>query len=262
MPAPHAPKKRFGQHFLHDRQVVRRILASFAPRADDIVAEIGPGQGALTADLAPAVAQLHAIELDRDLASTLPARCPARNLTVHGADALRFDFCALVSAPKKLRVIGNLPYNVSTPLLFHLLDDAGCIADMCFMLQKEVVDRLCAPPGGKDYGRLSVMVQARCAVERLFVVGPGAFTPPPKVDSAIVRLVPYENAPVAIADLALFARVVAAAFAQRRKTLRNTLKGLVTAEAMTRLGIDPQRRAETLSVADFARLAEVVGGDD
>jgi 16S rRNA (adenine1518-N6/adenine1519-N6)-dimethyltransferase len=262
VPAPHAPKKRFGQHFLHDRQVVRRILASFAPRAEDIVAEIGPGQGALTVDLAPAVAHLHAIELDRDLASTLSARCPAPNLTVHGADALRFDFCSLVSGSQKLRVIGNLPYNVSTPLLFHLLDDAPCIADMCFMLQKEVVDRLSAPPGGRDYGRLSVMVQARCAVERLFVVGPGAFTPPPKVDSAIVRLVPYETAPVTIADDAVFARVVAAAFAQRRKTLRNTLRGLVTAEAMARLGIDPQRRAETLSVADFARLAEVVGGNE
>lgn len=262
MPAPHAPKKRFGQHFLHDRQVVQRILAAFAPRPGDIVAEIGPGQGALTVDLAPKVAQLHAIELDRDLASTLLTRVPAPNLTVHGADALRFDFCALARFPQKLRVIGNLPYNISTPLLFHLLDDAPCIGDMCFMLQKEVVDRLCAAPGGKDYGRLSVMVQARCAVERLFVVGPGAFTPPPKVDSAVVRLAPYETAPVRIADPAAFARVVAAAFAQRRKTLRNTLKGLVSVEAMACAGIDAQRRAETLSVADFARLAEAVGGHD
>jgi 16S rRNA (adenine1518-N6/adenine1519-N6)-dimethyltransferase len=249
------PRKRFGQHFLHDRGVVARIVRAFDPRPGDFVVEIGPGEGVLTAELVGRVARLHAVELDRDLVATLAARFPPAALTLHAADALAFDFAALADPGERLRVIGNLPYNVSTPLLFHLLAQAGAVQDMLFMLQKEVVDRLAAAPGGKDYGRLSVMVQARLAVEKLFEVGPGAFRPPPRVDSAVVRLTPHARPAVAIADGARFAQVVQAAFAQRRKTLRNSLRGLIAAETIAALGIDPQRRAETLALAEFAALA-------
>ena len=185
----------------------------------------------------------------------LRARCAGLgDLAVHRADALRFDFCALAPPGGRLRIVGNLPYNISTPLLFHLLDQAACIRDMHFMLQKEVVERMAAAPGGRDYGRLSVMLQARCEVTPLFTIGPGAFQPPPKVDSAVVRLVPCA-APLAIDDDAAFAHVVAAAFAQRRKTLRNGLRGLLTGEAIAALGIDPGTRAEQLPLEDFVRLA-------
>ncbi len=251
----HQPRKRFGQHFLHDPGVIRRIVTGIAPRPGDHLVEIGPGEGAITLELLRAVGQLDAVELDRDLIEPLRARSAGiGTLTVHSADALRFDFCSLVRAEEKLRVVGNLPYNISTPLLFHLLDQAACIRDMHFMLQKEVVERMAAAPGGKDYGRLSVMLQARCEVTPLFTIGPGAFRPPPKVDSAVVRLVP-RAAPLAITDEAMFARVVAAAFAQRRKTLRNGLKGLLTAEAIAALGIEPGVRAEQLPLGDFVRLA-------
>jgi 16S rRNA (adenine1518-N6/adenine1519-N6)-dimethyltransferase len=248
-------RKRFGQHFLHDRHVIGRIVATLAPRPGDHIVEIGPGKGALTRELAKQLPHFDAVELDRDLLAHLPSAIPAGKLTLHGADALKFDFCQLMQAGRNLRLVGNLPYNISTPLLFHLLDQAGCIEDMLFMLQKEVVQRLAAAPGGKDYGRLSVMIQYRCAVEKLFDVAPGAFTPPPKVDSAVVRLTPYEKPPVAVNDEAQFAKVVRAAFASRRKTLRNNMKGLISAEAMTALGIDPTRRAETLSLAEFAALS-------
>jgi 16S rRNA (adenine1518-N6/adenine1519-N6)-dimethyltransferase len=251
----HQPRKRFGQHFLHDPGVIRRIVAAIAPRPGDHLVEIGPGEGAITLELLRAAGRLDAVELDRDLVEPLQARCAGVGaLTVHSADALRFDFCALAPAGARLRVVGNLPYNISTPLLFHLLDQAACIRDMHFMLQKEVVERMAAGPGGKDYGRLSVMLQARCDVTPLFTIGPGAFRPPPKVDSAVVRLVP-RAAPLAIDDEATFARVVAAAFAQRRKTLRNGLKGLLTAEAIAALGIDPGTRAEQLPLQEFVRLA-------
>lgn len=251
----HAPRKRFGQHFLHDPAIIDRIVAAFAPAPGETIVEIGPGRGALTQPLLRAAGQLDAIELDRDLAPLLTRTCASTGeLRLHHADALRFDFCALARGTDRLRVIGNLPYNISTPLLFHLLDAKRCIADMLFMLQKEVVDRIVAAPGSDDYGRLSVMVQYHCATARLFTIGPGAFTPPPRVDSAIVRLVPYAAPPVAVVNEALFAHVVRHAFSQRRKTLRNTLKPLLPAEAITACGVDPQRRAETLSLVEFAAL--------
>ena len=269
----HRARKRFGQHFLHDRGVVARILTALDPRPGDTIVEIGPGLGALTRPLLERIPHLHAVEFDRDLVARLRADFPPERLTVHEADALKFDFRTLVPHTDvpvsraagrrerppvggRLRVIGNLPYNISTPLLFHLLDQQDAIADMLFMLQKEVVDRMAAAPGGKDYGRLSVMLQSQLQVEKLFDVRPGAFAPPPKVDSSVVRLTPHVTRPVAITDHATFARVVQAAFAHRRKTLRNNLKGLLTAADLTALGIAPERRAETLSLAEFARLAE------
>ncbi len=256
---PHLqPKKRFGQHFLHDRGVVQRILDAFDPQPDETLVEIGPGPGALTRPLLERCARLHVVELDRDLVARLRAEFAPEHLVVHEADALKVDFCALTPPGGKLRLLGNLPYNISTPLLFHLLDQERCIHDMLFMLQREVVDRMAAAPGGKDYGRLSVMIQWRLRVEKLFNVRPGAFTPPPKVDSSVVRLVPHAQPPVHVHDADAFARVVQAAFAQRRKTLRNNLKGLLAAGALEALDIDPQRRAETLTLAEFVALANVM----
>jgi len=249
------PKKRFGQHFLHDRGIVHRILDALDPQAGDTLVEIGPGPGALTRPLLDRITHLHAVELDRDLAAQLRIDYSTDKLTVHEADALKFDFCALAPAHAKLRIVGNLPYNISTPLLFHLLDQERCIGDMLFMLQKEVVTRMAAAPGNKDYGRLSVMLQWRVRVEKLFDVKPGAFTPPPKVDSTVVHLTPHSTPPVSVHDAADFAQVVQMAFAQRRKTLRNNLKGLIPAETISALGIAPERRAETLSLAEFAALA-------
>ena len=267
----HRPRKRFGQHFLRDHRVVERILQAFQPRAGDSVVEIGPGEGVLTHELAGKAAKLDVVEIDRDLAARLRESLP-QMVTIHNADALGFDFCALAPhmdvpvsretggrerppSHGKLRLIGNLPYNISTPLLFHLLDQAHCIHDMLFMLQKEVVDRMAAAPGGKDYGRLSVMMQWGAKVEKLFDVAPGAFYPPPKVDSSVVRLTPHAVPPVEVHDPRRFAEIVKAAFAQRRKVLRNTLKGLVAPETIERLGIDPGRRAETLTLDEFAALA-------
>lgn len=255
----HRPRKRFGQHFLHDPGVVARIVGAFGAQAQDHVVEIGPGLGVLTRALADKVARLDAVELDRDLAARLREELGAqRNLGIHQADALGFDFCRLAAPAHKLRIIGNLPYNISTPLLFRLLDQVACIADMVFMLQEEVVDRLCAAPGGKDYGRLSVMIQWRCRVEKLFHVGPGAFSPPPRVDSAVVRLVPHAQPPVPVRDAAVFGDIVHLAFAHRRKTLRNGLKGVLGETQIRALGIDPGARAETLTLAEFARLADAV----
>ncbi|HEX7045454.1 MAG TPA: 16S rRNA (adenine(1518)-N(6)/adenine(1519)-N(6))-dimethyltransferase RsmA [Burkholderiales bacterium] len=251
---PHRPRKRFGQHFLHDRAVIERILAAFDPHPGETIVEIGPGRGALTLPLLVRVPVLHVVELDRDLAAQLPALAAGRGeLIVHQADALTFDFAAL-AAGGALRLIGNLPYNISTPLLFHLLAQAPAIADMLFMLQKEVAERLTAPPGDEAYGRLSVMVQWHCAVERLFDVGPGAFQPPPQVHSSVVRLRP-RPAPVAGIDADRLARLVQAAFAQRRKTLRNSLRALVDAATFARAGIDPGRRPEELTLEEFARLS-------
>lgn len=251
----HRARKRFGQHFLHDPGVIRRILDAFGPQPDEVIVEIGPGLGALTRPLLERIRQLHVVELDRDLAARLRAEYPPERLKVHEDDALKFDFCLLAPAGTRLRLIGNLPYNISTPLLFHLLDQERCITDMLFMLQKEVVERMGAAPDAPDYGRLSVMIQWRCTVERLFDVGPGAFSPPPRVDSSIVRLTPHATPPVAVDDPKVFAGVVKAAFAHRRKTLRNNLKGIVPGEVMAALGIVPERRAETLTLAEFARLA-------
>ena len=250
----HQPRKRFGQHFLHERGIIQRIVTAFNPKPTDHVVEIGPGEGVLTRELIGKVARLDVVELDRDLITRLRESLP-ETVIIHSADALKFDFCSLELPNSKLRVIGNLPYNISTPLLFHLLDQAHCVDDMLFMLQKEVVDRMVAAPGGKDYGRLSVMLQWGAQMEKLFNVGAGAFRPPPKVDSSIVRLVPHAVPPIQVSDPQRFAQVVKAAFSQRRKVLRNTLKGLVAPETMERLGINPGRRAETLTLTEFAALA-------
>ena len=253
----HRARKRFGQHFLHDRNVIDHIVAAIDPVPGQALVEIGPGLGALTLPVLAECERLHVVELDRDVIPRLEAACAGRGeLVVHRGDALAFDFGALsreLGAP--LRLIGNLPYNISTPLLFHFLEVAGTVRDMHFMLQKEVVDRMAATPGGKDYGRLTVMLAARVRVEKLFDVGPESFRPPPKVDSSIVRLVPHAAPPFPIPDPARFADVVVKAFSQRRKTLRNSLQGTVTPAAFAATGIDPQRRAETLSPAEFAALA-------
>jgi 16S rRNA (adenine1518-N6/adenine1519-N6)-dimethyltransferase len=255
----HKARKRFGQNFLHDRHVIDRIVRAIHPKAGERLVEIGPGLGALTLPLLQAAGRLEVVELDRDLIPKLAEQCAGKGeLLIHSADALKFDFCSLAT-DGKLRLAGNLPYNISTPLIFHLLDQARCIDDMHFMLQKEVVERLAAKPDTSDYGRLSVMVQFRCKVEQLFIVPPGAFTPAPKVESAIVRLEPYAEPPVNV-DAAVLEKLVAQAFGQRRKTLRNTLKGLLDAEAIEAAGIDPQRRAETLSLQEFAALANRVTG--
>jgi 16S rRNA (adenine1518-N6/adenine1519-N6)-dimethyltransferase len=252
----HKPRKRFGQNFLHDPQVIARIIAAVNPQPSDHLVEVGPGQGAITVELLKAAGKLDAVELDRDLIEPLQAKCAGfGEFTVHQGDALKFDFCSLASDGRPLRLVGNLPYNISTPLLFHFLDQAACITDMHFMLQKEVVERMAAGPGSKTYGRLSVMLQTRCSVTPLFDIGPGAFNPPPKVDSAIVRLVPHSAPPFAIDDPALFERIVAQAFAQRRKTLRKSLQRLVPAAAFEQAGIDPAERPEQLAPADFARLS-------
>lgn len=255
MAAHHTPRKRFGQHFLVDAHYLSRIVDGLGLRPSDRVIEIGPGLGALTRPLIKALDHLTAIELDRDLAARLRAEFPAERLTLVEADALQVDFTALGS---DLRLVGNLPYNISSPLLFHLLPCLPHLRDAHFMLQREVVDRMAAAPGGREYGRLSVMLQARFAIEKLFDVPAEAFDPPPKVVSAVVRLTPLGAAAPAIADDAAFARVVAAAFSQRRKTLRNAWKLLLTGEEISTLGIDPGARAETVAVEDYARAANYV----
>lgn len=257
----HRPRKRFGQHFLRDRGIIQRIVETFAARTDECVVEIGPGEGALTHGLLDQVAPLHAVEVDRNLAAQLRTAFPSKQLIVHEADVLDFDFCALAPPGRQLRLIGNLPYNISTPLLFHLLDQIHCIADMLFMLQKEVVARLAAAPDTADYGRLSVMVQWRLKVEPLFDVPPRSFFPPPKVNSTVVRLVPHRIPPVQPRAPKAFAQVVKAAFANRRKMLRNNLREIVRAECLRALGIDPQRRAETLTIEEFVRIADAVVAD-
>ncbi len=259
MTAPHRPRKRFGQNFLHDRGIIERILTAARLQPEDHVVEIGPGLGALTLPLRERVGRLELVELDRDLVAHWHQRLgDDPRLRIHAADALQFDFAALKDDSRPLRLIGNLPYNISTPLIFHLLTQRHAIGDMLFMLQKEVVDRLGAAPGSKTYGRLSVMVQSVCRVEPLFRVPPGAFRPPPKVESRIVRLTPHSQPPHPLGDEALFARIVAAAFSQRRKTLRNTLKGLIEEDEFTAYGIDPQARPETLPVAAYATLARIL----
>lgn len=251
----HRPRKRFGQNFLVDAHYVAKIVAALAPLPGDHVVEIGPGEGALTAPLLERLERLTAIEIDRDLAGRLRARWPADRLALHVADALDFDFASL---GHHLRVLGNLPYNISTPLLFHLVAYADRLLDIHVMLQREVVARMTARPGTSDYGRLSVMLQVKFAATRLFTVPPGAFRPVPAVDSAVVRLVPLGPAAPVLADPARFAQVVTLAFGQRRKTLRNALAPLCDAAAITAVGIDPGARGETLAVADFVRLANAL----
>ena len=255
-PPPHRARKRFGQNFLHDERIIARIVRAIAPIPDTTLVEIGPGLGALTAPLLAAARSVHVIELDRDVIPHLEAHCAGQGeLHVHRLDALKFDFAELARGARSLRIVGNLPYNISTPLMFHLLSYAPLIEDMHFMVQKEVALRMAAAPGGDDYGRLSVMLQWRCAVELLFNVGPGAFRPAPKVDSAFVRLTPHRSPPVNVEDEAVFADLVARAFNQRRKTLRNTLKERLSADEIRALGIDPGLRPEVLDLAAFAALA-------
>ena len=253
------PRKRFGQHFLHDRRVIERIVAAVAPAPGDRMVEVGPGEGALTGPLLAAAGRLEVIEIDRDLAAALRARDDwPGELVVHAADVLRFDFRALAD-DGRLRIVGNLPYNISTPLLFHLLEQRDAVADMHFMLQREVVDRMVAGPGGRDYGRLSVMLQATCEASSLFRVAPGAFRPPPAVESAVVRLVPRARPAVPPELEPAFAAIVRDAFAARRKTLRNGLRGRLSAAAIEAAGVDPGARPETLSVSAFAALASQQG---
>ena len=252
----HKARKRFGQNFLHDPGVIQRIVNSIDPQVGDNLVEIGPGQGAITMLLLPKLKQMKVIELDRDLIEPLAQRCaPLGELQIHSADALKFDFSRLTNVPSSLRVVGNLPYNISTPVLFHLIKQIELIKDMHFMLQKEVVDRMAAGPGSKTYGRLSVMLQAFCQVIPLFDIGPGAFKPAPKVDSAFVRLVPHATPRVVIKDQAFFQQMVTQAFCQRRKTLRNSLRKLVTDEVYAVADVDPKMRPEQLSLEQFAALA-------
>jgi 16S rRNA (adenine1518-N6/adenine1519-N6)-dimethyltransferase len=253
--APHRARKRFGQNFLVDPGIVRRIVACIDPRADDTLIEIGPGLGALTQALLERVGHLEVVEIDRDLASRLEQRYPRERLSVHVGDALEFDFAALGAA---LRVVGNLPYNISSPLLFRLLDYAASIRDIHVMLQREVVERMIAPAGTREYGRLTVMLGYRFAIERLFRVPAGAFRPQPKVESAFARLRPLEPLPLEARDQACFRRLVAAAFSQRRKTLRNALAGIADETQMRAVGIDPQARGETLTVTQYVMLANAV----
>jgi 16S rRNA (adenine1518-N6/adenine1519-N6)-dimethyltransferase len=255
----HTPRKRFGQNFLHDHNIIYSILSSLQARPGEHWVEIGPGLGALTGPLLKLGLYLDVVELDRDLVAFLKDKFRQQDrLQIHSADALKFDFSALAEGTEKLRIIGNLPYNISTPLMFHLLDNDSCIEDMHFMLQKEVVDRICAAPGNKKYGKLSVMMQYYCATELLFDVPPESFDPAPKVMSAIVRLVPHKKPPVEIKDLEMLNKVVTQAFSQRRKTLRNSLKKLIDEEAIIALDINPVLRAEALSLNDFAKLSNLL----
>ena len=255
----HKARKRFGQNFLHDHNVIENIVANLQIESGDHIVEIGPGKGALTGSILIPGVPLDIIEIDRDLVALLKQKFEAHeNLRIISADALQFDFSSLQKNNEKLRIIGNLPYNISTPLLFHLFENFSCIKDMHFMLQKELVDRICADPGTKKYGRLSVMSQFYCSVEPLFEVAPESFTPSPKVISAIVKLTPHSQPPVQVESLAHFNKVVRTAFSQRRKTLRNSLKSLISEEKIRALSIDPGVRAESISLNDFAKLSNTV----
>ena len=251
----HRARKRFGQNFLHDIGVIQRIIDSVNPKPGDNIVEIGPGLGALTEHLFEAAGSIHVVELDRDLVERLQQRFKTKdNFHIHSSDALKFNFGALIRN-NKLRIVGNLPYNISTPLLFHLMEQVDSIQDIHCMLQKEVVDRICAGPGDNNYGRLSVMLQYYCQAQHLFNVGADAFQPSPKVESAILRLTPHAEPPVLIDDKKLFAQLVSQAFNQRRKTLRNSLKNYLSEDAIKSLDINPSARPETLNLIDFAKLS-------
>ena len=257
-------KKHLGQHFLHDGRVIGKIVDAVNPRPGEALVEIGPGQGAITFPLLHRHGELTVVEFDRDLIAPLTAAAEGvGTLRILHRDVLSVDFTALaqglaVDGPGCIRLVGNLPYNLSSPILFHALDHAAAITDMVFMLQKEVVDRMAAGPGSKVYGRLGVMLQAFCTVTPLFTVPPGAFRPPPKVDSAVVRLVPLPPEQIAVEDRALFAQVVREAFGQRRKTLRNALSATCGADAIEAAGLSPQARAEQVPVEGFIGLANLL----
>ena len=255
-------RKSLGQHFLHDRHVIGRILAAVEPRADEHFVEIGPGRGALTLPLLGLVRRLDVIELDRELAAELERTQARPGFTVHQADALRFDYAALGSGPGSLRLAANLPYNISTPLLFHLLEQGAAFRDLHVMLQREVVERMCARPDTGAYGRLTVALAARCRVENLFIVRPGAFTPPPKVDSAVARLVPDAALAARITDPAAFDRLLVRAFSMRRKRLGNALKGLLTEDAIRACGIDPGVRPGVVAPDGYVALAAALARPD
>jgi len=253
----HRARKRFGQHFLHDQNVIERILRAIDPQPDDRLIEIGPGQGALTWPLLQRCGRLTAIELDRDLIPVLQQKSAGYgNLQLINADILEFDLASL-GGEQMMRLVGNLPYNISTPLMFHMLDSIAHISDMHFMVQKEVAERIVAEPGNGHYGRLSIMLQYQCECQYLFDVPPGSFTPPPRVDSAVIRLLPRAQPEHDIGDYATFSAIVQAAFGQRRKTLSNSLRNTLPREAIIACDIDPGLRAENLSLGDFAKLSRV-----
>ena len=252
----HKPRKRFGQHFLHDQNVIRHIILAIAPKSGEHLIEIGPGQGALTFPILKMAGQLDVVEIDRDLVADLQTHATLDGrLIVHQQDALKFDFSTLAESAKPLRIFGNLPYNISTPMIFHLLKFSSVIADMVFMLQKEVVDRIASDAGGDDYGRLSVMVQYHCRVEALFDVSPDSFDPPPKVNSSVMRLIPYPTIPFVAKDYLNFYNLVKQAFSQRRKTLRNSLRGMLNETDWQELKMSSQARPEELTVEDFVKLS-------
>ena len=254
----HIARKRFGQNFLVDQQVIADIVNAVAPKRDDRVVEIGPGLGALTDPLLKRLDHLYVIEIDRDIIARLRKRYSSEQISIHSGDALEFDFLSLGANKGSLHVVGNLPYNISTPLLFHLASFAHLVYDMHFMLQKEVVERMVAEPGSSDFGRLSVMLQYRFVMDWLFDVPPESFEPAPKVDSAVIRLIPRAPGDIVLKDESRFATLVSAAFAQRRKMLRNNLKGILGDADFERLGIVPSARAEDLSVEDYVRIANAL----
>lgn len=248
----HIAKKKFGQNFLTDQAIINSLIQAISPQADDLMVEIGPGLGAMTQPLIKYLNHLHVVEIDRDIISWMQGFYPSNKITIHNADVLKFDFNTI---GERIRVVGNLPYNISSPILFKLLENTHQIIDMHFMLQKEVVERMVAAPSSSEYGRLSVMLQYKLQMEYLITVPPDAFDPAPKVESAFVRCVPYATLPYPAKDEVLFAKLVQAAFGQRRKTLRNTLKGLLDDSGFASLNIDSQQRAENLSVAQFVTIA-------
>lgn len=257
MPSAHIPRKRFGQHFLKDQHVINKIVHALNPKPHENLVEIGAGPGALTHIVLKQIPHLNVVEIDRDLVAKLKERYSEEQLSIYQQDALDFDFSSLATS-QPLRVFGNLPYNISTPLLFHLLSFSSGIQDMLFMLQKEVVVRMCAKPGHHEYGRLSVMIQYACETKRLFDIGPEAFSPPPKVMSSVIALIPFtKNHPHPVAkDFRTFFNVVNVAFQHRRKTLKNALHALITPTLFDKVGIDPMRRPETLSVSEFVKLSD------
>ncbi|MET4025492.1 16S rRNA (adenine1518-N6/adenine1519-N6)-dimethyltransferase [Marinobacter sp. MBR-99] len=255
----HKARKRFGQNFLHDPGVIEKIVRSINPKPEDAIVEIGPGLGAITEEILAVNPRLQVVELDRDLIPVLRTKFfNYPEFRIHEADALSFDFSQLVVDGRPLRIVGNLPYNISTPLIFHLLAQSGVVQDMHFMLQKEVVQRLAATPGDNNYGRLGIMAQYFCKVQPLFEVGPGAFRPAPKVDSAIVRLVPHKELPHPAKNLKTLQAVVRTAFNARRKTLRKALAALVTVEQLQSVGINDGLRPENLSLADYVKIADLL----
>jgi 16S rRNA (adenine1518-N6/adenine1519-N6)-dimethyltransferase len=259
-PAQHRARKRFGQHFLTDTRIIERIVDAIQPEPGQSIIEIGPGQGALTFPLLQRCKQLTAVELDRDLIPLLQAQAGRYGeLKLINQDILKYNLSSVDLSPP-LRVVGNLPYNISTPLMFHLLEYSELIRDMHFMLQKEVANRISAQPNNKHYGKLSVMMQYHCRCDQLFDIAPGCFTPPPKVDSSIIRLIPHTASPVTVNDVSLLEQVVQSAFNQRRKTIANSLKNWIDSSGLENLGIDSRARAENLTLDDFARITQSING--